>query len=288
MNKDIHLLVSGDLGYRVLCNIHTYMKITFIGTDIKSIKIIEFAKSKKIPLFIGNPRNKKLSNIIKSNSKNLLLSINYIFLIEEDLIIKFKYAINFHGSLLPKYRGRTPHVWAIINGENEAGITAHFINKGCDEGDIIYQKRVSINKKDTGNDILQKYIKLYPSIVKKVIKLCLSSKLIGIKQNESIATFFPKREPKDGKINWNWSRERIKNWVRAQSYPYPGAFTFYDKIQIIIDKVSFSKLNFNLDTKNGTILKTKPFLIVKTKNGSIKVEKIRNNYYDLDHGKILK
>ena len=53
-------------------------------------------------------------------------------------------SLNIHPSLLPKYRGRTPHVWAIINGESTAGVTAHFINEGCDTGDIILQHKVPI------------------------------------------------------------------------------------------------------------------------------------------------
>ena len=63
----------------------------------------------------------------------LFFSINYLYLIDENLI-KYpnKFSINIHGSLLPKYRGRTPHVWSIINGETKTGITVHLIENECD------------------------------------------------------------------------------------------------------------------------------------------------------------
>ena len=76
------------------------------------------------------------------NINIIFVSINYLFIINNDII---KHAdlmsINVHGSLLPKYRGRTPHVWAIINGERRAGITIHKIEEGCDTGPIIKQKK---------------------------------------------------------------------------------------------------------------------------------------------------
>lgn len=66
-----------------------------------------------------------------------ILSINYLFILGTEIIQRAKkYAINFNGSLLPRYRGRTPHVWAIINGESETGITAHLMNDLCDDGDM--------------------------------------------------------------------------------------------------------------------------------------------------------
>jgi len=288
MRTKISLLISGKLGFDLLIYLFDFTDIEFIATDKNSLEIIDFAKIKNFPLFIGNPRNGKLIRFINEAKGDLLLSINYLFLVEEDLIEKFKYPINFHGSLLPKYRGRTPHVWSIINNEIETGVTAHFIDIGCDTGDVILQKRIPILENDTGFTILEKYIEVYPLMVSEIIKLYETSSIIRIKQDNSISTIYGKRTPNDGEINWDWQKERINNWVRAQALPYPGAFTFYEGNKITIDKISFCDLGFDNEMPNGMILQVKPSLIVKTPNGTVKIEEIRNNEFEFIQNKILK
>jgi len=283
------LLVSGELGHDLLVNLFKYIDIEFVATDKKSLKIIDFARLNNIPIFTGNPRNGMLSSFIGEDFKSeLLLSINYLFLIEEDFINKFLYPINFHGSLLPRYRGRTPHVWAIINNEHETGITAHFIDNGCDTGDIVLQKNIAISYDDTGFSILEKYKMAYPEMVKTVIDLYVNNNIKRIKQDDSIATYYGKRVPEDGQIDWGWQKERIRNWVRALAFPYPGAFTFFEDKKIIIDKISYCKNGFSNEIANGTILETNPDLIIKTSNGAIKIETMRVEDVEFVKNKILK
>lgn len=277
MKSKISLLLSGKLGYKLLVYLFDFCSIELIATDKGSIEIINFAKKKNILLFVGNPRGGKLAPYLRNVDKSILLSINYLFLIEKDIIENYEFPINFHGSLLPKYRGRTPHVWAIINNETETGVTAHFIAEECDSGCVILQKKILITEYDTGSMILEKYFDLYPTLVSEVIIKINSKKYTKITQNESLATFFPKRTPEDGRINWNWQRERIRNWVRAQAFPYPGAFTLFNDEKIIIDKISYSNLGFNSKTRNGTIIYMDPFPIVKTPNGCLRLEVIRIN-----------
>src|SRR5690606_30041161 len=121
---------------------------------------------------------------IAKNKCEILISINYLFLIESDIINSSKgLAFNIHGSLLPKYRGRTPHVWAIINGEVFTGITAHIIDKRCDSGDILEQIKIPIALDDTGGSILKKYEVEYLPLIEKVILNFAQNKLNPKKQN---------------------------------------------------------------------------------------------------------
>jgi methionyl-tRNA formyltransferase len=285
--NDISLLISGELGFFCLKDLVKYTNLKFIATDKGSESIINFAKENNINLFVGNPRKGKLKEFIAGEKISLLLSINYLFIIEEDILSVIETAINFHGSLLPKYRGRTPHVWAIINNETESGITAHLIDNGCDTGKIILQKSVPILESDTGSLILKKFKNLYPQIIKEVFEMYSTSKIHGVLQDESLATYFGKRTPDDGLIDWNWQKERIRNWVRALSDPYPGAFTFFNQKKIIIDKISFSDLGYSDSILNGTILQVDPFIVIKTPNGSVKLEKIRNKEIGFLKGLIL-
>ncbi len=271
------LLVSGNLGFECLLHIEKICKIEFIFTDSNSKGIIEYATNKKIPIFVGNPRNGNARFFLKLKKIEYLLSINYLFIIEDDLI-KFpsKFSINIHGSLLPKYRGRTPHIWAIINNETITGITAHILTEHCDQGDIILQEQILIENNITSNDLLEKYKKSYPKFISNLLKLLNLETIKLTKQEEYKATWFNKRTPKDGLIIWSWQKERLYNWIRALSFPYPGAFTFYENEIIIIDEIEYSDIGFNQDIVNGTILIGGENPIIKTSNGAIKVTKHRS------------
>lgn len=272
----ICLLISGNLGYSLLKYLFskTGVKIHSVFTDKKSDVIQAFCSDNKIYCFVGNPRNNKsesFRNNIKDKS-DIVLSINYLFLIENDLITYPKsYAINVHGSLLPKYRGRTPHVWAIINNEKETGITAHIITTECDKGDIIAQKVIPITKEDTGGSILEKYKESYPLLIDEVISKVQSGNLETKKQDESKATYYPKRTPDDGEIDWNWRKERIYNWVRAMAPPdYSGAFFFDGNKKVVVKKAVFSDVGFPEMCENGTIIQHRENeYLVKVQNGCI-------------------
>lgn len=284
----IGILASGDLGLHTLKAINKIDCIQFIATDSNSDGIIDWSTEMKIPVFRGNPREGKLKNFIGQHQLDLILSINYLFIIENDIIDSAKYVINLHGSLLPKYRGRTPHVWAIINGEDQTGVTAHLIDDGCDTGDIVIQKKVPITFNTTGADILQEYKNIYPQIITEIIDLAENNKISSYLQDHSKATHFGKRTPEDGEINWDWSKERIRNWVRAQSYPYPGAFTYHKSEKIIIDWCEYSDIGFSDQDKNGTVLIGGSNPIIKSANGGIELTKIRDFNETLNKGDILK
>ncbi len=257
---------------RCLDFIYSSLSVNFVLTDLKSTEIIKYCINNNIPHFIGNPRNEKAYTFVTQYSVDVILSINYLFIIDSSLIkLPRKYAINFHGSLLPKYRGRTPHVWSIINNEKESGITAHIITEECDKGDIIYQEKIQIFPDTTGGALLEQFVQMYPIVINKVTNMIENDQVKLSVQDETLATWFGIRNPDDGQINWNWQKEQLYNWVRAQSRPYPGAFTFYNNIKIIIHKIEFSEIGYNFKQENGTILKGGNQPIIKTPNGAVKL-----------------
>lgn len=277
MKLKIGILCSGELGLITLKEIRDKIELQFIFTDKNSFEIIEYANSNDTSIFIGNPRKNCPYSFLSNFETDIILSINYLFIVDRIVLDHPKlFAINFHGSLLPKYRGRTPHVWAIINGEKETGITAHLMKDACDTGDIVMQKKVLIEKDDTGASLLNKFKSIYPPIIFDLINQIQKGKLSLVQQDNRFATFFGKRTPEDGQINWNWQKERIYNWVRAQSYPYPGAFTIINNQKIIIDWVEFMDLGFSDNMINGLIIEAKPFILVKTPNGVLKLARIRD------------
>lgn len=144
------------------------------------------------------------------------------------------------------------------------------MNVVCDDGDIVKQLLVPIDDEDTGASLLQKYNEKYPLLVDEVINDLKTGSLLTYKQNAKEATYYSKRVPEDGRINWNWQKERIRNWVRAQAYPYPGAFAYFNGTKIIINKVEYNALGYMDTMPNGTVIAvTKEGPVVKVQNGAI-------------------
>jgi len=269
MSKKLNTIwaVSGSLGLNCLKEFSDSLSIAVVLTNRGSTQIIEYCSEKDIPVFIGNPRDSRAKEFIEK--KNLLdldflVSVNYLFLIESDLIkMVNNNAFNIHGSLLPRYRGRTPHVWAIINDEKQVGVTLHYIDEGCDTGDIIIQEKIVVLDTDTGNSILEKYQKTYPNLIQKLIEAFKSGTIPRKKQDHSIATSFPKRTPIDGLINWNSSSRELYNWIRAQAFPYPGAFTFHHGKKLVVDLAK--------EENNGSLENGSPGEVLEVREGSILV-----------------
>lgn len=279
VKKNLVVFASGTLGLKMLEYLHSFVIIDFVATDKKSEEIIEFVIRGKINYFIGKPNTEELFLELQKLDSKILFSINYLYLLDKKIFELFEYPINFHGSLLPKYRGRTPHIWSIINNEKHTGISAHFITEGCDEGDVIFQKKILIDEQVTGANLLSIYQDEYPEIINMVLEMISENKVKRLPQNHFEATIFPKRSPEDGEIEWSWQKERIYNWIRALCYPYPGAFSYYMNEKIIIDEIKYSNIGFDAVAENGSIisinLQNNP--IVKVQNGTIEIIKIRNS-----------
>lgn len=288
-NLSLGVLVSGNLGLLIANKLITEKEdIKFIATDKDSSGIIELANAMNIPLYIGNPRKPAVQYFLNDKEIDVLLSVNYLYLINDHLIsLPKEYAINLHGSLLPRYRGRTPHVWAIINNEKCTGVTAHLITAECDAGDIVEQVYIPILEHETGNDILLKFRRVYPDLVEGLLNKIRNRDLVVKSQNHSLATYYGKRNPEDGLINWTWQKERIRNWIRAQADPYPGAFSFINGIKITIDKVCYSEFGYHFDEPDGKVLAVTPQLIVKVPNGAILIESYREEDLKIKIGDIL-
>jgi len=283
----IGILTSGYLGVYILGEILSNFDVKFVLTDSNSHSILSLCEDNKIPYFKGNPRNGVGYDFIEKIEVDIIASINYLFLIEKDIIQHSKQlTFNIHGSLLPKYRGRSPHVWAIINNEKVTGITAHVIDEGCDTGDIISQIKIPISEIETGAELLNKFKIEYYNLILGVFKKLNSGKLELIKQDEQLSTYFGKRTPEDGRINWNWQKHRISNWIRAQAYPYPGAFSYVNNQKLIIDKVDDCSYGFRFDIENGTVLALIPNIVVKTPNGALEIKKSRQKF-TIEIGDIL-
>lgn len=141
--------------------------------------------------------------------------------------------INVHPSLLPRYRGRANLAWAILNGEDRTGVTVHYIDEGIDTGPIIVQRETEIRPADTVASVLDRVTAMYPDALMEALEK-VGQGFRGVTQPCEGASYFGRRYPKDGVIDWTRSALAIHNLVRAVTHPYPGAFTFLNGRKLVV------------------------------------------------------
>jgi methionyl-tRNA formyltransferase len=131
--------------------------------------------------------------------------------------------LNLHASLLPRHRGAAPIQAAIVAGDRETGISVMFMDEGLDTGDVLLQKRIEIAPDETGGSLHDRLAHIAPAALSDALAQLASGTVGHTPQDSSIATYAPKLEREDGRIDWNESAELIQRKIRAFD-PWPGAF----------------------------------------------------------------
>jgi len=156
---------------------------------------------------------------------DMLLSVWYRRLLGAPLLALPRVAaLNLHGSLLPKYRGRAPVNWVLVNGEPRTGVTLHHMTAEADAGDIVAQEALDIDPEDTAATLYPRMVKLGVDLLLDAYPAVLAGTARRTRQDEAQATVFPRRRPEDGRVEWSWPARRTANMIRAVTHPYPGAF----------------------------------------------------------------
>ncbi|MEG7415436.1 bifunctional UDP-4-amino-4-deoxy-L-arabinose formyltransferase/UDP-glucuronic acid oxidase ArnA [Serratia marcescens] len=166
---------------------------------------------------------------------------------------------NLHGSLLPRYRGRAPVNWALVNGETETGATLHKMVKRPDAGDIVGQQKVAIADNDTALTLHKKVLEAAQAVLKEQLPKLKNGTATFTKQDESQASYFGRRTAADCEILWHKSAKEINNLVRAVTEPYPGAFSYLGQRKLIVWRSRV--LDTQHDKQPGTVLSTAPLVI---------------------------
>ncbi len=182
-------------------------------------------------------------------------------------------AFNMHGSLLPRYRGRAPINWAVLNGEPRIGMTLHRMVREPDAGSIVDQEGVDIGPRDTAEQAFRKVLPCARRVLARQMGALLSGTARETPQDESRATYFGGRKPEDGRIDWTRTSLQIFNLVRAVTDPYPGAFTDLGAARLMVwwaERDSAAALGRR--GAPGEILGVSP-LVVATGDGALEITK---------------
>ncbi len=206
---------------------------------------------------------------IRELKPDVIFSFYYRDMLSEEILaLAPKGAFNLHGSLLPKYRGRAPINWAVLNGETETGVTLHKMVAKADAGDIVAQEKVTIGGDDTSLIVHGKVREAAETLLDKTLPLIEAGTYKTTAQDESQATYFGRRCAEDGLIDWNQPAAQIHNLVRAVTEPYPGAFTFLGERKMIIWRSRV--LADNKGKRPGTVISAEP-LVIACGNGALEV-----------------
>lgn len=141
--------------------------------------------------------------------------------------------IGFHPTMLPEGRGRAPVAWTILLGARAAVSLFHLIDEP-DAGDLIAQREVSVLPDDYSQDLIDRTNEVFKEAIAELAPKIISTALPATPQDHAKATYYEKRTPEDGLIDWSRSTDQVYRLIRAAGRPYPGAFTFADGAKLTI------------------------------------------------------
>ena len=208
---------------------------------------------------------------VRAIAPDFLFSFYYRNMIRPEVLeIPKLGALNLHGSFLPKYRGRVPVNWAVINGETETGATLHYMVEKPDAGDIVDQEKVPILFEDTAHDVFGRVTAGAAAVIARAWPQLRDGTARRTPMNLAAGSYFGGRKPADGRIDWTGSAVQIYNLIRGVTHPYPGAFAILDERQVII----WSARPLEGTGEPGRILSHNP-LVVGTGDGLLEIRSLQ-------------
>ncbi len=192
--------------------------------------VFESARASNLRV-LADPPVETLEEELRSIAPDLVFSFYYRSMLPMPVLELARVgAFNMHGSLLPKYRGRAPLNWAILKGETETGVTLHQMVEKPDAGGIVDQQAVAIGPDETALEVFRKLTDAAEAVLRRSLEALVSGK-VALRPNDlSTGSYYGRRTPEDGRIDWSKSAQEIHNLVRAVAPPFPGAFSGSMKI----------------------------------------------------------
>jgi UDP-4-amino-4-deoxy-L-arabinose formyltransferase/UDP-glucuronic acid dehydrogenase (UDP-4-keto-hexauronic acid decarboxylating) len=256
----------GCVGLKALVDAGYEVQAVFTHTDDPSentffSSVARLGADLNLPVYAPDDVNHPLwVEQIRKLQPDIIFSFYYRHMLSEELLsLAPQGGFNLHGSLLPRYRGRAPVNWVLVNGETETGITLHRMVKKADAGDIVGQRKLTIEDNDTALTLHAKMREAGKTLLAELLPLLKAGQATYTAQDESKASYFGRRTAADGEIFWHKSAREIRNLVRAVTEPYPGAFSYLGQRKLTIWDARV--VDTQHDKQPGTVLATEPLTI---------------------------
>lgn len=208
---------------------------------IWSDSVEDLAREHDIPVHLTENADAATIDLVKRAEPDVIIVNSWYTWMPSELYNLPPYGtLNLHDSLLPKFTGFSPVLWALISGEPEFGLTVHRMDEQLDTGDILVQHRLPIGPTATGTELVIEGMELIPGAVAEALSALESGTAQWRPQNKDERTYFHKRSDRDSRIDWSWDAVDLERFVRALSAPYPRAYSFYrgERIEVLAAKVS--------------------------------------------------
>lgn len=213
--------------------------------------------------------HKKYVDRIRSAKPDVIFAVGFSQLIHDEILsIPAKGTIGFHPTLLPRGRGRAPVAWLILR--NESGAATFFLmSQGVDDGPVFVQKPFEVGEDDYASDIEKKIIVAIERALDEWLPKLRKGEWKCIPQNHTQATYYGRRTPQDGWIDWNRSAEDIHRLIRASAKPHPGAYTYFKKNKLTIERASIDRSQKYFGVIGRILRKKGESLLVQCGQGAI-------------------
>ena len=183
-----------------------------------------------------NVNSEQTLNVVRKLDPELVFVVGWSQLVHEPFIASAREGVfGMHPTLLPRHRGRAPIPWAILSGLARTGVTLfEIVDATADSGAIVGQTVVEIARDETATTLFEKLAAAHLELVREFVPQLLQRAAPRIRQDARRASTWPKRTPADGIIDWETRAPYLYDWVRAQTRPYPGAFTFLGDEKVVV------------------------------------------------------
>lgn len=261
-------------GYQVVGVVTSPDKPAGRGQKIHTSAVKKYAQKQNLAIY--QPTNLKSDEFQKDLQKiNPDVSVVVAFRMLPKSVWNFPAygTFNLHASLLPQYRGAAPINWAIINGDQETGVTTFFLDENIDTGHIIFQDKVAINAKDNAGTLHDKLMEKGADLVVSTLNAIQNDTVVVTQQKpQTDLKPAPKLNSANTKIDWNDSVRHIQNLVRGLN-PYPVAYTYFmngeDKMRCKIFEVEIEKLAHSYPI--GKVIISKNDFKIAAADGFVKI-----------------
>jgi len=195
----------------------------FAPSPVKSLAV-----AKNLPVFQPERvRDHSSLEVLKSLHPDLMVVVAYGQILSPAVLaIPPRGCVNVHASLLPKFRGAAPIARAILGGETRTGVTTMLMDPGMDTGPILLTAETSVEESDTQGTLHDRLARMGARLLGQTLEGWEKGTLPPIPQDPSLATYAPKIQKEEGRINWQTPARQLFNLVRAFD-PWPGAFTVW-------------------------------------------------------------
>ncbi len=222
---------------------------------------------------VDSPNSERFILQCRSLQPHLFIAAGYTQIFKDKILcVPSLAAVNFHASLLPKYRGKHPVFWTIRNREKYSGITAHHLTDAIDEGDIVLQRKVKVAPHDTVSSLYSRIIKESSPLMQDLIKLSQSGNLPRQLQSTQQASYYSNIKPGDYRIDWQDKAQDMEALVRAAE---GKCFTETPAGKVYLEKVEvYTKEQKDIHPAQVELVLPK-LALVKAKDGFIRIDKVR-------------